>query len=128
MRRIALGALALALTGCATGRSGDDALGRADRLVDQGEFAAAVQAYDDALARHLDEQRAFRARTSRDAVASLIAARADVARLQQALATREGEVSRLRQELQRVTQEADRLRADLETLKEIDLRQERKRR
>ncbi|MGH7392584.1 MAG: hypothetical protein ACREM3_24470, partial [Candidatus Rokuibacteriota bacterium] len=69
-----------------------------------------------------------RARASRDTVASLIAARADAARLRDALAAREGELTRLRQEVQRLTQETDRLRTDLEALKEIDLRQERRKR
>jgi len=134
VRWIALGPLGLALAGCALSQSqpSHDALARADRLVEQGDYAAAVQAYDEALARHPDERDANRARTSRDTLTNLLAARADVARLQSTLTTREGEltreVTRLRQELQRVTQEADRLRADLEALKAIDLRQERPRR
>lgn len=128
MRGMVLAALALAAAGCAAWPRPGGPLARADRLVEQGEYVAAVQAYDEALARHPADPEAPRARASRDMLNSLIAARADVARLRESLAARDAELTRLRQEVQRLTQEADRLRADLETLKEIDLRQERKRR
>lgn len=123
---VGLAALMLTLTGCAEwSRLPGDALARADRLVEQGDYGAALQAYNEILARNPDEARA---RASRDALASLLAARADVARLRDTLALRDGELTKLRQEMQRLTQEADRLRTDLETLKEIDLRKEPKRR
>lgn len=116
----------LTLTGCAgLPRTTHEALARADRLVEQGDYGAAVQAYDEVLARAPHDARA---RASRDALATLLAARADVARLRDTLAARDGELSRLRQEMHRLAQEASRLRADLETIKEIDLRKEPKRR
>lgn len=120
MGRAALVAM-LTLTGCATG----DALARADRLVEQGDYGAAMLAYDEVLARHPHDARV---RAAREALATLLAARADVARLRDTLAARDGELSRLRQEMHRLAQEANRLRADLETIKEIDLRKEPKRR
>jgi hypothetical protein len=123
---VGLAVLTLTLTGCA-GWSllPDDALARAERLVEQGDYGAAVNAYNEFLARYPHETRA---RASRDALASLLAARAEVARLRDTLALRDGELTKLRQEMQRLTQEADRMRTDLETLKEIDLRKEPKRR
>lgn len=133
MRSIATAVLALALTGCAPSppaldhAAAQNVLAQADSLLEQGEYAAAVQAYDEALARHPGDRDASRARASRNTVARLIAARADAARLRDALAARDGELTRLRQEVQRLTQETDRLRTDLETLKEIDLRQGRRR-
>lgn len=124
-------------------------LAKADRLVDQGEYARALEAYDELLVRYPDDAAAPRARSTRDAVARLVAARDEVERLRrelagarqaltardgeldtarQALTTRDGELQRARQELQRVTAESERLRADLERLKRIDLGIERRRR
>ncbi len=136
MTRWGLGAIILVLAGCATwplGRS--PALDRADHLVAKGDYAAAAQMYDEFLAKHADDREAARARTSRDAVAGILSARAEIARLRAELDTRDGEVGRLRQEIARLTAEADRLRgeadrirADLEKLKRLDLEQERRRR
>ncbi len=123
---VGVAVLTLTLAGCAAvSRPADDELARVDRLVARGDYGAAMRAYESMMARH---PAAPHVRVSRDALADLVAAQADVARLRDTLAAREGELARLRHEMQRLTQEADRLRADLETLKEIDLRKEPKRR
>jgi hypothetical protein len=103
-------------------------LDRADRLVGDGDYRAAVGAYDEILTRYPQDRIARRAQVRRDTVAGLLAARADVARLREELVAREVEVGRLRQEVQRLLAESERLRADIEELKRIDLRQEERRR
>jgi tetratricopeptide (TPR) repeat protein len=146
LTRLAVAAIILAFAGCTSWsvfeRPSGTLLVKADRLLDQGEYARAVAAYDELLVRYPDDAAAPRARSSRDAVARLIAAREEVERLRQALlarerdlqqarealAVRDGEVQRNRQELQRVTAESERLRGDLERLKRIDLELERRRR
>ena len=75
---------------------------KADRLVEQGDYAAAVAAYDAYLAKHADDTRI---RMSRNTVASILALQRELARLREDLAKRE---------------------ADLERLKELDLRIERR--
>jgi hypothetical protein len=121
--------MAVGLAGCALLSVPSSALvARGDRLAQQGDYAGAVQAYDEVIAKYPDDGVAPRVRVSREAMAGLLAARADVVKLRETLAAREGELARVRQDLQKVTAEAERLRADLEQLKQIDLRQERKRR
>lgn len=109
----------LLLTGCLS--PWGSLLDRAERLVGQGDYPGAVQTYDEFLARYPDDPAAPRVLATRNSVASLLAARADITRLREDLAAREAELGRLRQELER-------LRADLENLKRIDLREERRRR
>jgi chromosome segregation ATPase len=146
VRRIVIAAIVAATAGCASWsvfeRPSGALLVRADRLAEEGEYARAVQAYDELLARYPDDTAAARVRGRRDTVTRLIAAREEVERLRQALAARErelgqarealagrdGDVQRARQELQRVSAESARLRADLERLKQIDLETERRRR
>jgi len=162
LTRIAVAAIILAFagSGCTSWsvfeRPSGTLLVKADRLVDQGEYARALDAYDELLVRYPDDNAAPRARSSRDAVARLIAAREEVERLRQnlaardrdlqqardTLALRDGEMQGVHQELQRMTTESerlraesdrlraesDRLRADLERLKRIDLEIERRRR
>jgi chromosome segregation ATPase len=101
-------------------------LDRADRLIGRGDYRAAVQAYDDFLAKYPDL--AGRVQARRDTVANLVAARSDLARLRDELTARESELGRLRQEMQRLQAETERLRTDIEELKRIDLRQEERRR
>jgi len=79
-------------------------LAKADRLAQQGDYAAAVAAYDTYLAKSGDGAEAGRARMSRDTLASILALQREIARLREDLAKRE---------------------ADLERLKQIDLRLER---
>lgn len=117
--------LALALGGCATaGRPSGDAtvlLARADRLVDRQQYEQALRAYDEFLTRYAGDPAAPRALKTRDAVASIVTARVELARLRNELAARDAELARLRQE-------TERLRTDLEKLKEVDLNLERKKR
>jgi hypothetical protein len=123
MRR-ALAALLLttALAGCASWPFGRGAtlLANADRLAREGDWPGAVAAYDDYLARHPTAWGAPRALESRDTLAAVLAARAEVTRLRQ-------EVARLRDELARREVDLAKLRSDLERLKQIDLRLERTR-
>lgn len=96
-------------------------LARADRLADRQQYAPAVRAYDEFLARYPTDPAAPRALRSRDTLVSIVTARAELARLRSEVAARDGELARLRQE-------TERLRADLEKLKEVDLNLERKKR
>jgi hypothetical protein len=114
---------------------------RADRLVADGQYAGALEAYGEILTKYPDTHEADRARSSREALAGLLAARAQVARLtadmkaqeaelvrtREQVAARDSELARARQEIVRLTAEADRLRADLEHLKKIDIDLERRR-
>lgn len=126
MRRIVPAVLlALALAGCASwnvwpfSRPSSAALARADRLAAEGDYPAAVAAYDEFLAKHGADAEAPRVRVSRDTLAAILALRQELARLREDLAKREGELARVRQE-------TERLRTDLERLKQIDLRIERR--
>jgi hypothetical protein len=122
--RLRAAALALVLGGCATGWPFGDAtalLTHADRLADRQQYYSALRAYDEFLTRHAGDPAAPRALKSRDALASIIMARAELARLRHELAARDAELTKLRQE-------AERLRADLEKLKDVDLNLERKKR
>ncbi len=125
-----LGLLLAALaSGCATGpRPAVTLLASADRLLEQGQYQAALRAYDELLATHPHDAVAPRAQATRDTLGTLLAARADVVRLKEELAGRDTDLGRLRQELQRLQTETEGLRADLEKLKRIDLKQERRRR
>jgi hypothetical protein len=96
-------------------------LARADRLADRQQYEPALRAYDEFLVRYASDPAAPRAQKSRDTIASIVTARAELARLRSELAARDGELARLRQE-------TERLRADLEKLKEVDLNLERKKR
>jgi len=78
------------------------------------------------LAQHADDAKAPRARGSRDAVASVLTTRDEIARLQQELARMREELAKREGDLARVRQEAERLRADLERLKQIDLQLEKR--
>jgi tetratricopeptide (TPR) repeat protein len=114
---------------------------QADRLVTQGQYADALEAYEQILAKYPDANEATRARISREAITGLLAARAQIgrltagmkaqevelARIRDQIAARDAELSRARAEIARLTADADRLRTDLEQLKRIDLDLERKR-
>ncbi len=117
MRRAAALALVLMLaSGCASWRGWSlfgpsaAALAKADRLAEQGDLEAAVAAYDEFLERYPRDADAPRAQMSREAAATIVATRAELARLTQ-------ETARPREELARV-------RAHPEHLKQIDLRLE----
>ena len=107
------------------------ALERAEVLVARGDYGSALAAYDEFLGRHPDHPRA---RSARDTVAQMVAARAEASRLREELFARDRELARTREELAKIRQElqtrqaeAERLRTDLERLKQIDLKPERKR-
>lgn len=130
-------------------------LARADELTGLGEYARAIEAYDVYLQLHDGAVAVPRVRATRAALAGVVAARAEVARLAGELSAREREIGRLRQalvareqdlgrvgeelaardvelfrarqELARLAGEADRLRADIERLKQMDLRLEQRR-
>jgi hypothetical protein len=130
-------------------------LAQADRLVSEGQYAGALDTYGEILSNYPDAVEAGRARSGREALAALLAARAQVVRLtaemktqgaelvrareqvtaresdltrtREQVAARESDLARARQEIARLTAEADRLRADLETLKKIDIDLERRR-
>lgn len=129
MRRLWVVALLTLLAGCASwpfDRLSTVMLAKADRLAEQGDYPGAVAAYDNFLAEHADSSKAARARLSRDRLASVLAAREELARLHQELARLREELAKREGDLTRVRQEADRLRTDLERLKQMDLRLERR--
>jgi hypothetical protein len=131
-RRLALAVLALLLVGCASGgRPLDSAaalLAHADRLADRQQYEPALRAYDEFLSRYPGDPAAPRALKSRDAVASIVTASAELARLRSELAARDAELAARDAELVKLRQLTERLRADLEKLKEVDLNLERKKR
>jgi chromosome segregation ATPase len=126
---LAVALLTLTLTGCATWpfHRGAMLLAEADRLAREGEWPAAVAAYDEFLAKHPHEWAAPRARASRDTLAATLGARAELARLRSEVARLREELARRETDLVQARSEADRLRSDLERLKQIDLKLERSR-
>jgi hypothetical protein len=116
-------------------------LAKADGLVIQGQYADALDAYEQVLAKYPGADEAPRARSGREAIAELLAARAQIVRLTAGMKTQEAELARLREqavaragelaharsEIARLTADADRLRTDLEQLKRIDIDMERRR-
>ena len=124
-------ALGLLLGGCgstffrnAFGGPSSSMLAKADRLTADGDYRSAVAAYDAYLAQYSDDSQAVRAR--RDAVASIMTTRDEIARLNLELARVRDELTKREGDLARVRQEADKLRADLERLKQIDLQLEKR--
>jgi len=140
MRRWVITTVLLAATlagpGCAMVKGTSTAmLMRADHLAEQGDYSAAVVAYDEFLTRHADDASAPRALASRDHAAAIVTARAElerlrdeVLRLREEVARRDGDLTRMRHELTVRQADLERLRANLERLKEIDLKLERTRR
>ena len=138
---VIIGAVAGCVVSSPAPRPSATLLAQADRLMTQGRYAGALEAYGEILAKYPDAEEAVRARSSRETLAGLLAARAQVARLtadmkaqeaelvrtREQVAARDGELQRARQEIARLTAEADRLRADLESLKKIDIDLERRR-
>ena len=144
MTRFILVVIIGAVAACASwapSRPGAALLVKADRLVSRGEYASALEVYGELVTKYPDIDEADRARSSRDTLTALVAARAQVARLtaeikaheaeltraREQVAGRDGELQRARQEITRLTAEADRLRTDLEHLKKIDIDLERRR-
>ena len=140
MTRWVLVVIIVTVAGCVlpaptrSSRSSAMVLVRADRLVAQGQYAGALEAYEEILAKYPDTDDAGRARSGRDTLGHLLAARAQITRLtadmkaQEAqMKAQDAELARARQEIARLTAEADRLRTDLENLKKIDIDLERRR-
>ena len=129
-RALAAVALALIFGGCGSGIFANPfggpstMLAKADRLTAEGDYRSAVAAYDAFLAQNSDDSQAVRAR--RDAVASIMTTRDEIARLTQELARVRDELAKREGDLARVRQEAEKLRADLERLKQIDLQLEKR--
>jgi multidrug efflux pump subunit AcrA (membrane-fusion protein) len=123
-------ALPLVLVGCSTWAhmnpfgGSSTMLAKADRLTADGDYRSAVAAYDAYLAQYSDDSQAVRAR--RDAVASIMTNRDEIARLNQELARVRDELVKREGDLAKVRQEAEKLRADLERLKQIDLQLEKR--
>jgi len=122
VRALTLAALVLVVAGCTMSalRPGSQLLDRGDALLEQGDYVSAVAAYNEFLKRYPDDQLAGSAHARRDTATAIKAAREEIARLRADLSSRESEMAKLRQEV-------DRLRADLETIKQTDLKLERKR-
>jgi len=122
--------LPLALVGCSTWNlmnpfgGPSTMLAKADRLTADGDYRSAVAAYDAYIAQYSDDSQAVRAR--RDAVASIMTTRDEIARVNQELARVRDELVKREADLARVRQEAEKLRADLERLKQIDLQLEKR--
>jgi TolA-binding protein len=133
---LALGLVVLLAGGCALfTREATRALADADARTANGDYSAALVAYDAYLARYPDDDGTVRARAVRAMVAELVAARAEVVAARAELAALrdrqrgEGaELARLRQELSARQAEVARLKEDLEKLKRTDLQMERRRR
>jgi hypothetical protein len=130
-------------------------LTRADSLLEQGSYEAAMEAYGDFAREYPGDGATPRARATRDLLGSLSATSTEVHRinaevlrireqaedserelnqLRRELVARESELNRVRQELAdrqaelaRLVAETERLRTDLEKLKNVDLRLERRR-
>ena len=123
-------ALALALGGCSswglTNLFGESStmLAKADRLTADGDYRSAVAAYDAYLAQYADDSQSVRAR--RDAVASIMTSRDEIARLNQELGRIRDELAKRDADVTRLRQEAEKLRGDLERLKQIDLQLEKR--
>ena len=123
-------ALALALGGCSSWgltnpfRESSTMLAKADRLTADGDYRSAVAAYDAYLAQYADDSQSVRAR--RDAVASIMTSRDEIARLNQELGRIRDELAKRDSDVVRLRQEAEKLRGDLERLKQIDLQLEKR--
>lgn len=143
MSRAALALALLLAAGCAwIGRDAARALADADARTVQGDYPAALAAYDAYLARYPEDDGVARARAIRGLMNDLLAVRAERDRLkareaqltravaEQAgqTAARDAELAKLRQDLAARQAEATRLREDMEALKRTDLQMERRRR
>lgn len=122
MTRLTLAVLVLLAAGCGFSslRPASHLLDRGDAWLEQGDYVSAVAAYDEFLKKYPDDPMVGSVQARRDTASAIRAAREEIARLRTDLSAREGELARLRQEI-------DRLRADLETIKQTDLKLERKR-
>ena len=153
MRRLAVVLPLLFVAACATADpDAGRALAEADARTAQGDYPAALAAYDAYLARYPKGDGAARARAARTMMQELVSVRRERDRLAareaelmrevaqaretaaregdlaKQLAARDAELAKLRQEVTQRQAEAARLRDDLEALKRTDLQMERRRR
>jgi chromosome segregation ATPase len=118
VRRAIVALLVLALTGCASGGPPrwiphpTSTFAFADGLLEQGDYEGARRAYDELLEAYPGDREAGRARATRDAVTALLSARAEMARLREAVAA-EKDTPRLRRDLAAREAEIARVRTDL---------------
>lgn len=102
MTRALVGAIIVCLAGCSASPAAPPSvalLDEAERRAAQGDYAAAVNLYEDVLAFQSNPAVLAKARAGRDTVAGLLAARGEADRLRQQLAAREAEILRLRDAL-----------------------------
>jgi chromosome segregation ATPase len=116
VKRLAL-AVAVLCAGCSAwwplGNEARTHLGRAEALVERGDYTAALEAYDEMLRRHPDGPAAARARATRSVITGLLAARDEVTRLEHAVVADRSQIDRLEQELVRNEREVARLAREL---------------
>ncbi len=113
--RVRFGVVAIVLTGCTTWSPFAPArlLAQGDALIDRGQYSDAITAYDEVLLRYPDSDAAVSAAARRDVVASLVAAREQLATLGRDLTERQTEVQRLLRDLAEREAEVTRVSRDL---------------
>jgi len=102
-------------------------LARADRQAREGAWEDAVRSYDEYLGRFPDEADAPRILESRDTLAAMLTARAEVARRREEVTRLQDELSKLETEGTRLREDGTRHRAEVAVLRDevIKLRDER---
>jgi hypothetical protein len=91
------------IAGCASSspptRPSASLLGKADRLVSQGQYASALEAYGEILAKYPETDDAAHARSSRETLTNFLAARAQLARVTTEMKAQETELTRTREQV-----------------------------
>jgi uncharacterized protein (DUF3084 family) len=117
----------VSLAGCAAWsstppRPSTTLLVRADRLVTAGQYADALEAYEQILAKYPETNEAARAQISRDALSELLAARARIGRLTAGMKAQEAENTRMRDDNARTREENARTREENARMREENAR------
>jgi predicted nucleic acid-binding Zn-ribbon protein len=123
-RRLAVLLLLLASAGCASWPIVGPALllVRADQQAREGAWHDAVASYDAFLARYPDDRAAPRVLESRDTLAAMLAARAELSRRRDEVAQLNKELSGLRDEGTRLREDHTKLRAEASVLRDEVIR------
>ena len=102
-------------------------LARADRQAREGAWEEAVASYDEYLTHFSDDSSAPRVLESRDTLAAMLTARAELTRQREEVARLRGELTMLRDEGTRLREDGTRLRAEATVLRDevIRLREDR---
>jgi hypothetical protein len=102
-------------------------LARADRQAREGAWDDAVRSYDEYLGRFPDDEDAPRILESRDTLAAMLTARAEVARRREEVTRLQDELTKLENEGTRLREDGTRQRAEVTILRDevIKLRDER---